>query len=70
MKKDTPLVTGQMVYLEPKKRKGAIPYHIVKRGETLYTISQMYGVELDRLYKINKLKAGHSLKQGQKILLR
>lgn len=70
MKKDASLVTGQMVYLEPKKRKGAIPSHVVKHGETLYTISQMYGIELDRLYKINKLKAGHPLKQGQKILLR
>lgn len=70
MKKNAPLAAGQMVYLEPKKRKGAIPLHVVKYGETLYTISQLFGVELSRLYKINKLKAGHPLKQGQKILLR
>ncbi len=70
MKKDAPLVVGQMVYLEPKKRKGIVAFHLVKRGETLYSISQNYGVELSRLYKINKLETGHSLKQGQKILLR
>ena len=41
MKKNAPLVAGQMVYLEPKKRKGAVAFHIAKRGETLYTISQI-----------------------------
>lgn len=70
MKRGAPLVTGQMIYLEPKKRKGSIPQHIVRRGETLYTISQLFGVELNQLYKINNLKVGHPLKQGQKILLR
>ena len=70
IKKDAPLVVGQMVYLEPKKRKGAIAFHIVKHGETLYTISQTYGVELSSLYKINKLETGGMVKQGQKILLR
>jgi membrane-bound lytic murein transglycosylase D len=70
MKKDAPLVSGQMVYLEPKKRTGAIAQHIVKPGETLYTISQAYGVALSQLYKMNKLKTGHPVKHGQKILLR
>jgi hypothetical protein len=70
MKKDAPLVTGQMVYLEPKKRKGAIAQHFMKPGETLYILSQTYGVQLSQLYKINKLKTGRPVKQGQKILLR
>jgi len=70
MKKDAPLVRGQMVYLEPKKRKGAIARHIVKSGETLYTLSQTYGIQLSQLYKINKLKEGRPVKPGQKILLR
>ncbi len=70
MKKDAPLVTGQMVYLEPKKRQGAIAQHVLKPGETLYILSQAYGIQLDQLYKINKLKTGRPVKQGQKILLR
>jgi hypothetical protein len=70
MKNDSPLTTGQMVYLEPKKRKGAIAKHYVKSGETLYTISQSYGIELTQLYKLNKIKPGHTVKKGQKILLR
>jgi len=43
---------------------------VVKHGETMYTISQTYGIELSQLYKINKIKAGHQVKQGQKISLR
>jgi LysM repeat protein len=70
MKNDAPLIAGQMVYLEPKKRKAAISHHVVKHGETMYTISQTYGIELSQLYKINKIKAGHPVKQGQKISLR
>jgi LysM repeat protein len=70
MKKDAQLVAGQMVYLEPKKKKGSITRHIVRPGETLYTISQAYGIELSQVYKINKLKPGHPVRQGQKILLR
>jgi len=70
MEKDARLIPGQMVYLEPKKRKGAVAQHYVKSGETLYTISQCYGIELTQLYRINKLKAGHMVKKGQRILLR
>src|ERR1035437_2062601 len=70
MKKDAPLVPGQMVYLEPKKRQGAIVQHVMKPGETLYILSQTYGIQLDQLYKINKPKTGCPVKQGQKILLR
>jgi hypothetical protein len=70
MKKNAPLIPGQMVYLEPKKKQGVISQHIVKWGETLYLLSQTYGIQLEELYKINKLKSGHPVKQGQKILLR
>jgi LysM repeat protein len=70
MKKDAALVSGQMVYLEPKKQQGVIARHVVKPGETLYVISQTYGIQLDQLYKINGLKPGRPVKPGQKILLR
>jgi hypothetical protein len=70
MQKDAPLVAGQMVYLEPKKKEAAVARHVVKTGETLYLISQQYGVQLSHLYKINKLKPGRPVKPGQAVLLR
>jgi hypothetical protein len=69
MKPNSPLVPGQMVYLEMKERKGTAAYHMVKPGETMYTISQSCGIQLGRLYHLNGLKPGHPVKPGQKILL-
>jgi hypothetical protein len=44
---------GQIVYLEPKRRKGSSDFHRFAKGETLYSISQMYGVKLKLLVKRN-----------------
>ncbi len=70
MKKGAKLVPGQMVYLESKRRKGVAPTHIVKAGETMYTISQQAGIMLKMLYKKNNMEPGHRITTGQKLLLR
>ena len=70
LKKGNSLATGQMVYLESKKQKGAASFHIVKPQETPYTISQLYGIQLKYLYKWNSLKPGQLPKVGQKLLFR
>jgi membrane-bound lytic murein transglycosylase D len=43
-------------------------YHIVKKGETLYSISKKYGIDLIRIININKIK-NHDVRLGQKIKL-
>jgi LysM repeat protein len=68
--KGAKLVPGQMVYLETKRRKGAASYHVVKKGETMYTISQKNGIQLKILYKKNKMKPGQPVKPGKKLVLR
>ncbi len=70
--KDAKIVSGQKIYVEPKKNKAerGIDNHIVKQGETMYTISQKYAVKLNSLYKMNNIKPGTVLKNGQKIKLR
>src|ERR1039457_4374660 len=70
LSKGTHLIPGQMVYLETKRRKGAASYHIVRKGETMYTISQRNGIQLKILYKKNKMKPGQALKPGKKLVLR
>jgi len=70
LKKGAKLVPGQMIYLEPKKKKGAATYYIVTSGETMYTISQRNGITLKMLYKRNRMKPGNVPHAGQKILLR
>lgn len=47
---------GDIVYLKPKKNKcEKCKPHIVEKGESMYIISQKYGVKLIKLYDINKM---------------
>jgi LysM repeat protein len=45
-------------------------YHIVKTGETLYTIGRRYGVAVKELKKINKLSDNSVIRPGQKLLIK
>ena len=49
--------TSMLLYLEKKKRKASKDYivHVLRSGESMYSISQKYGIRLDRLYKLNKM---------------
>jgi hypothetical protein len=70
MKKNSPFIQGQMIYLEPKKKTGPFPFHEVKPGETMYTIAQLNGIKLKFLYKRNHMKPGQKPVPGRKLLLR
>jgi hypothetical protein len=70
LKKGGRLVSGQMVYLEPKKRKGVGAVHYVKEGETMFTVAQREGIRLKYLYRRNHVKQGQKLTAGQVLLLR
>jgi membrane-bound lytic murein transglycosylase D len=59
-------ITPQMVYyLEKKNRKAKVPKHLVKKGQSLWLISQMYGIRENRLLRINRMKKGESLQEGR-----
>ncbi|MCK4678007.1 MAG: glucosaminidase domain-containing protein [Bacteroidales bacterium] len=60
---------GQLLYLEKKKKKNPVPYHIVREGESMYSISQLYAVKLKSLYKHNKMIKGMEPRAGRKIWL-
>jgi LysM repeat protein len=68
--KSTSLKPGQVVYLENKRRKGAVETHKIQQGESLYTISQLYGIRLKFLYKRNDLHEGDLPKRGTVLRLR
>jgi len=63
---------GDKVYIQPKRSKAETSrkIHIVKEGETLHSISQMYAVKLEKLAKRNLLAEDTKLDTGQEILLR
>ena len=53
------LQEGDILYLEKKNRKAAKEciVHVFRAGESMYSISQKYGVRLKNLYKLNKMDA-------------
>ncbi|MFT4754510.1 MAG: LysM repeat protein [Salibacteraceae bacterium] len=70
IKKDYRFTDGQIVYLQPKRGKGSVAYHIVKNGDSIWKISQQYGVKITKIRLFNKLKRNQPLKPGQKVYLR
>lgn len=68
-------VKGDIIYLHRKNWRAKKPYtqHVVRDGESMYSISQMYGIRLRRLYQMNKDKGDittYSPRVGDVIRLR
>uniref|UniRef100_A0AB33J3H8 Peptidoglycan hydrolase n=1 Tax=Prevotella sp. GTC17259 TaxID=3236795 RepID=A0AB33J3H8_9BACT len=69
-KKDV-LVAGETIYLKKKKTKADKQYkkrpHIIKNGESMYSIAQFYGIRLKSLYKKNRLSPDYSPRVGDSL---
>lgn len=66
------LEPGQIIYLQPKRRKAALgnEIHVVEEGQTMYDISQIYGVRLKHLYRRNLMDEGEQPLEDTDIYLR
>jgi len=67
--KDDVLKEGTIVYIKPKRNSAQQDYHVVKQGETMRDISQLYAIKLNKLYKKNQLEPGTALEPGMRIKL-
>lgn len=67
-KKDK-LSEGEMVYIVRKKGKGTEAFHVTKTGDNMRTISQIYGIRLSKLYRLNRMQKGEEPFPGQVIWL-
>ena len=65
------LKKGEIVYLEMKNTRAKKPFreHIVRPGETMHSISQMYGMRMESLYKLNKKTSGYMVRVGDVLRL-
>lgn len=71
MGRDEVLEEGQTIYIQPKRNKAKhAEFCLAEQGETLWGISQKYGVKLKKLAKYNELDIASELKAGQRIWLR
>lgn len=64
-------VAGELIYIEQKQTKwlGEGNAHRVKAGETLTSVAQEYGIREKRLVRMNRLKSGAALQDGQMLRL-
>ena len=69
-KKDK-IIPGERIYLKKKRSKAEKRfkkyYHIVKPGESMYSIAQLYGIKLKNLYSINSLSPDYQIYVGARL---
>ncbi len=72
MAEDAVMTEGQIIFLQPKRNQAeaGFDFHIVKEGDSIWSISQRYGVKKERLYNYNELKEGKEPVVGEKIWLK
>ena len=62
---------GQVYYLKRKYKKAKIYYHTVQHNESLWQVSQKYGLRLSRVVKFNSLGSSRvALKAGRVLWLK
>ncbi|MCQ2344543.1 MAG: glucosaminidase domain-containing protein [Paludibacteraceae bacterium] len=65
------LHSGDLVYLSWKKSQAdkSLPVYTVKSGDSMYSISQEFGIRLSSLYKLNDMEYGTPARVGQQLNL-
>lgn len=66
------LKPGLQIYIQRKKRHAAIGItnHVIKTGETMYSISQTYAIRLEKLYQLNNMPYTEPARIGKVLKLR
>jgi membrane-bound lytic murein transglycosylase D len=67
------VVAGQIYYLKKKHLKAKVHYHVVRPGETLWEVSQLYGVRLNKVMRRNRMRSddeSDNLKIGRILWMR
>jgi len=52
-----------------KKKLPGVTYHTVKRGETLWSISKVYGIDMDSVINANSIEDKGSIENGQLLII-
>jgi len=71
-KRHRTLHPGDILYLEVKANRAerGYAYHLVKQGESLWQIAQLYGIKLKRLRRLNNLPSHYQASSGVRLKLR
>lgn len=70
---DDPLTEGEIIYLKKKQKRADKAYknrpHIVRPGDSMYSIAQKYGIRIKYLYKKNHLSPEYVPQVGDKLIV-
>lgn len=64
------LIAGKFYFTESKRNKSGIRYHVTQYDETLWDVSQRYGIKLKKLRKKNGMEDSEILKPGRILWLK
>lgn len=60
---------GNVYYLQKKSKRAKVPFHNVQKDQTLWDVSQMYGIGLKYILKYNRMKSSEILQSGRVLWL-
>ncbi|MEA5257714.1 LysM peptidoglycan-binding domain-containing protein [Arcicella aquatica] len=66
---DSRIIPNEVYYLKKKDHKAMVAYHTVQDTETLWAISQMYGIYLEDLMAKNRIASLQRLQRGRLLWL-
>ena len=61
---------GQVYYFKAKKSRAGVHYHIVRPGETWWSVGQKYGIKKQALLSKNRVRQETAVKPGRVLWLR
>ena len=66
------LVPGQAIFIQPKRNRAQAGKkdYVLKPGETMRGVSQLFAIKLERLYALNLIRPGTTPEPGTKLQLR
>ncbi|RPD50181.1 LysM peptidoglycan-binding domain-containing protein [Hymenobacter sediminis] len=63
------IVTGQPYFVQKKRDKAAVEYHVARPGESVATVSQKYGVRAKAIWSKNRMPRNEELRPGRVLWL-
>jgi hypothetical protein len=66
------LIPGQVIYIQPKRNRAQAGKngYVLKPGETMHEVSQLFAIKLERLYALNLIRPGTQPEPGTTLQLR
>ncbi|MEM0938966.1 MAG: LysM peptidoglycan-binding domain-containing protein [Bacteroidota bacterium] len=63
------IIPNEFYYIKKKKGRSKMGFHVAQKDETLWEISQKYGIRMSRLAKKNRINSAKELKPGRVLWL-